>query len=195
MEKPAQFAGFHGADQPLGGDKARESGSRRAGCGVLCPGRLRLRHRQMFPPAPARRLRGSPDRARACARQSSREPCSMKRSGMPSVSVGSVVRATGEQFDAPPSRRHRRPRSLRSSPAPVCVPARRSTSSSSSGLTKRMFTTVASRRSPMISADFTSAPNARISRPLRPVRRICALPTGSAVISATGATPGPWPRG
>ena len=74
----------------------------------------------------------------------------MKRSGMPSVSVGSAMPRGREQFD------HRGAGAAGDrvffdrSRARVCRAASRSTSSSSSGLTKRMLTSVASRRSPMM---------------------------------------------
>ena len=70
-----------------------------------------------------------------------------------------------------------------------------STSSSSSGLTKRMLTSVASSASAICAAGATSAPNASSASPLLPSRRSCALPSGSATISADTATPGPVPRG
>src|SRR5678815_2100771 len=50
--KARTVCGLSRRDQPLGGDKAQELGSQHAGCGVLCPGRLHLRDRLMFPPAP-----------------------------------------------------------------------------------------------------------------------------------------------
>jgi hypothetical protein len=50
----------------------------------------------------------------------------------------------------------------------ACVPGETNCQFFVSGFTKRMFTTVASSRSAMISAGFTIAPNARISRPLLP---------------------------
>ena len=68
----------------------------------------------------------------------------------------------------------------------------------SSGLTKRMFATVASSSSAAPSAAASMLPNERIaSRFVRRdvVRRTSPLPTGSAVMAAAIATPGPLPRG
>src|SRR6476620_8488747 len=50
--KARTVCGLSRRDQPLGRDNTLESGNRHAGYRVLCPGRLHLRNRQVFPPAP-----------------------------------------------------------------------------------------------------------------------------------------------
>ena len=95
---------------------------------------------------------------------------------------------------APRCPRRRRPRSPRRSRAARARPRARATRASSSGFTKRMLTTVASSGSAASSAGFTMEPKARMATRC-PRRFTSPLPTGSAVISGTSATPGPPPRG
>src|SRR5258705_115753 len=130
----------------------------------------------------------------AAARHPSREPCSMKRSGIPSCSSGtcrpSAARSSPTAEPAPPCVAFSsRVTSARCRAASVTI------SSASSGLTKRMLTSVASRASAIGWAGVTSAPNASSASPLVPSRRSCALPTGSALSSAVPGAPGPAPRG
>src|SRR5204862_528162 len=151
------------------------TGPRRA-CAAAVGGKRRRRH---APPAERRRSGACSAHQRsmlaprpaasspAARRQPSREPCSMKRSGMPSCSTGSC-RASAAST------------SRTAEPAPPCVAfssmvtsarwraASDTTRSSSSGLTKRMLTSVASRASAIGCAALTSAPNASSASPLLP---------------------------
>ena len=62
------------------------------------------------------------------------------------------------------------------------------------GLTKRMFTTVASSASPAAMAGVTIEPKARMAMRL-PCRRTSARPSGNSVKVFCTGTPGPTPRG
>ena len=66
--------------------------------------------------------------------------------------------------------------------------------STSSGLTKRMLTTVALKSSATCWAVLTMAPNARMAMSL-PSLRTSAFPIGRASSDSPSSTPGPLPRG
>src|SRR4029079_2297895 len=120
-------------------------------------------------------------------------PCSMKRSGSPSsstrFSIPSALSASQTALPAPPIT-WCSSTVTRSS----WESARRLTSSRSSGLTKRMLATVASRLAAASSAGLTIEPNARNAMRL-PSRRTSPLPIGSERISGSIAAPVPLPAG
>src|ERR1022692_3618600 len=130
----------------------------------------------------------------AAARHSSRLPCSVVRSGMPMGGRGVFRRSPSspspQALPAPPAT------TLSSSVTiPAWVLAISRSSARSSGLTNRILTTVASKRSPSHSAGVSMAPKESSARPLPPRRRSSARPSSRADNSLAIATPGPAPRG
>jgi hypothetical protein len=125
----------------------------------------------------------------ASARQSSRLPCSMAGPG-----CRCAARRCGQPWRraprSPRCRRRRRRRSPRASRCRVCRPRSRRSSASSSGLTKRMLTTVASSRSPILRAGRASC-RTRAAQSAASLAPATARPTGSARHLACTATPGP----
>ena len=159
--------------------------------GILCPGGGRHCGSAATAVATSRSIGGASDSLRVellpAVRQSSREPCSMKLIGDPKRAAWAAPAA----FSCAEEFRHDRGTGapghgifLDGDHARCGVAAsRQRPARSSSGLTKRMLTTVASRRfRRCFSADFDHARRTRGSAsPLRPSRRISALPMGSAL--------------
>src|SRR3984885_830081 len=127
-------------------------------------------------------------------RQSSREPCSTKRSGIPMCSIDTWISCAASSspmaLPAPPATTF-----SSSVITALCREAICTTRSSSSGLMNRRFTSVASRRSAIFCAGATMEPTAISARPERPWRLISARPRGIAFICCTTGVPGPVPRG
>src|SRR5258708_23971385 len=130
----------------------------------------------------------------ASARHCSPVPCSMKRSGSPRCRRGPERPAASSNsataLPAPPATVF-----SSSVTSARCRGTDSRRSASSSGLTKRMLTTVASSRSPATRAAASIGPNDSNNSPEAPRRRNSARPTGRALLAASTRAPGPWPRG
>ncbi len=153
------------------------------------------------PPACGRHQRSMRGRHRpalsspAAARHSSRLPCSMKRSGMPSCRSGRCDALGGERTPQPRCRRRRRPRSPRASPGRVLRRqfaqqrrVQRLDEAHVDDAWRRARSAAASAAASMVPKDSSS-------RPLR--RGGAAAPARAAARSspARPRRPGPGPRG
>ena len=139
-------------------------------------------------PLADRLRRCPPGRDRQSASCIPGSPWSMKRSGSPSCSTGIAIARSLQRFEHRAARAARDHVLLDRHEQIVAAPRARSTSASSSGLTKRMLATVASSASAAFERRLQHRRRTRVSRssstaartPCR-LRRISPLPSGSAV--------------